>query len=156
MKPLRSLRPDRILVELKATRKVEAIRELAGLLQDAPEIPDLRRFVSAVLQKESRFGSGVGRGVALPHYRDDSVREPVVCIGLSRQGVAWDDDERVHILVLVGWPLKHDQAYLRTVADLARVLHLKPVRDQVLAARDGVEVLEILKSEGAPSSQVPC
>jgi mannitol/fructose-specific phosphotransferase system IIA component (Ntr-type) len=156
MKPLRYLRHDRILLRMKSTRKVEAIRELAEQLSGAVEIPDLRRFVSAILQKESRFGSGVGRGVALPHYRDDSVQEPVVCIGLSEPGIAWDDGETVHILVLIGWPLKHDQAYLKTVADLARVLHLQPVREQILAAGDGAEVLEILKSEGAPSEQVSC
>ena len=156
MKPLRHLRADRVLLQMRATRKAAAIRELAEQLQDAPEIPDLRRFVSAVLQKESRFGSGVGKGVALPHYRDDAVQEPVVCIGLSRQGIAWDDDEEVNILVLIGWPLKHDQAYLKTVADLARVLHLKPVRDQLLAAGDASEVMDILSSEGTPSEQVSC
>ena len=156
MKTLRHLRTGRILVNMKSTRKVAAIRELAETLEDAAEIPDFRRFVSAVLQKESRFGSGVGAGVALPHYRDDSVDEPVVCLGISSERIAWDDDEPVNILVLIGWPLRHDQAYLKTVADLARVLHSEQVRDQLISARDSVEVMEILKSEGSPREQVSC
>ncbi len=156
MKSLRYLRRDRMLLSMKATHKVAAIRELAQLLEGATEIPDLRRFVSAVVQKEARFGSGVGKGVALPHYRDDSVQEPVVCFGISQQGVAWDEDEPVNILVLIGWPLKHDQAYLKTVADLARVLHLKPVRDRLLSSADAAEVIDILKTEGSPADQVAC
>ena len=143
----RYVRPDRVLVGMKAIQKTDAIRMLTDLLQEAPEIPDFRRFVSAMFQKESRFGSGVGEGVAIPHYRDDSVAEPVVAVGVCPDGISWGDDQTVHLLVLIGWPPKHDQEFLKTVAGVARMLIQESVREALLAAETSEAVTEILKGE---------
>ncbi len=150
----RCLKKDRILVDMKARKKAGAIRELASLLEEEPEISDFRGFLSALFQKESRFRSAVGKGVAIPHYRDGNVRHPVVALGLSQDGIDWGrDDDPVYILILIGWPDKHDQAYLETVAQIARLLHQESVRHSLLEARTSGEVLEILKGEG---TRVPC
>ena len=126
---LRYLREDRILLHMAAKKKAEGLRELAALVEDSAEIPNFRKFLSAVFQKESRFGSGVGEGVALPHYRDEKVREPVICMGISEDGIDWGEKEQVHILVLVAWPYTHEDNYLKTVAEIARLLRLAPVRE---------------------------
>ncbi|MCZ6635588.1 MAG: PTS sugar transporter subunit IIA [bacterium] len=139
----RYLRSDRILIDLKARKKEAAIRELTSLLE--PEVPDLRRFLSSLLQKEARFGSAVEKGVAIPHYRDDWVSEPVVCLGISREGIAFGNaPEPVHILVLIAWPLRHHQVYLKTVGELAWLFHNTSVRRLLMLAESSEEALEIL------------
>ena len=153
---LRYLKQDRILVRMGARKKVEAIRELAGLLEDAPEISAFRQFLSVMIQKELRFGSGVGDGVAIPHYRDETIEEPVIGLGVSRNGIEWGEGERVSIVVLIGWPNKHDQAYLKTVAEIARLLHEAPVRQALLNADSEIEVLEILKGALVKPESVSC
>ena len=153
---LRYLKQDRILVQMDAQKKVEAIRELASLLEDAPEIFEFRQFLSAMVQKELRFGSGVGDGVAIPHYRDETIEGPVIGLGISRNGIDWGESERVTILVLIGWPNKHDNAYLKTVAEIARLLHADPVRQALLMADSEIEVLEILKGAQVKPDRVSC
>ena len=143
----RYIQADRVLLGMKPVRKKEAIRSLTQLLENAPEIPDFRRFVSAMFQKESRFGSGVGEGVAIPHYRDDSVAQPVVVVGVCPEGIDWGDGQRVHLLVLIGWPPKHDQEYLKTVAEVARLLKQESTREALLLSGTPEEVIEILKGE---------
>jgi mannitol/fructose-specific phosphotransferase system IIA component (Ntr-type) len=141
------LRADRVVVPLDACRKAEAIREVASTFEGCGEVPDFRRFLSALFRKESRFGSAVEKGVTIPHYRDESVAEPVIGIGVSREGVAWDRGERAHILVLIGWPDKHAQMYLNTVAELARVLHREKARSRLLEAEGAAEAVEVVLSE---------
>lgn len=140
------LTPDRVILPLKSKRKVDAIRELASLYADSPSIPDFRRFLSSLLQKEQRFGSGVDKGVALPHYRDESIVEPVVALGVSRDGIDWGEGHRVHILVLIGWPDKHQDAYLKTVADLASALRQKDVRSAILEATEARAVTSAIRN----------
>jgi len=139
------LSPDRVIFPLVSSRKVDAIRELASLFADSDSITDFRRFLSALLQKEQRFGSAVDQGVALPHYRDESIVEPVVGLGVSPDGLDWGDGERVHILVLVGWPDKHQNAYLKTVAELASALHQKKIRSQLLRASSASQIIQSLQ-----------
>ena len=146
------LKPDCVKPSLSSTRKVDAIRELAGLFSDSHHITDFRRFLSALLQKERRFGSGVEKGIALPHYRDDSVVTPIVGIGVSREGIDWEDGQRVHILVLVGWPDKHQDAYLKIVAELASAFRQDKVRSQVLAADDPTEMIRHIRASSTAGS----
>ena len=62
----------------------------------------------------------------------------------------------MHLLVLIGWPEKHGQAYLKTVAEIARLLYMGSVRGKLLEARTPGEVLEILKGEDEKKEQVAC
>jgi PTS system fructose-specific IIC component len=158
---LRYLREDRVLLRMTARKKAEGLRELAALVEDSVEIPNFRQFLSAVFQKESRFGSGVGEGVALPHYRDEKVEEPVICLGVSKNGIdwgeaEWGEKEQVHILVLVAWPYTHEDNYLKTVAEIARLLRMAPVREKIRKAGAPSEVLAAFQTNGAGKARVAC
>ena len=153
---LRYLREDRILLHMAAKKKAEGLRELAALVEDSAEIPNFRKFLSAVFQKESRFGSGVGEGVALPHYRDEKVKEPVICMGVSEEGIDWGEKEQVHILVLVAWPYTHEDNYLKSVAEIARLLRLAPVREKIRNAGGPSEVLEAMQTNGTSKARLAC
>ena len=153
---LRYLREDRILLHMAAKKKAEGLRELAALVEDSAEIPNFRKFLSAVFQKESRFGRGVGEGVALPHYRDEKVKAPVICMGVSEEGIDWGEKEQVHILVLVAWPYTHEDNYLKTVAEIARLLRLAPVREKIRNAGGPSEVLEAMQTNGTSKVRLAC
>ena len=146
-KLLQLLTPDHIVAPLSAGRKRDAIREVASLLGQQPAGLDLRPFLSALFRQESQFGSRVDHGVALPHLRDACVAEPLVGLGLSEPGVDWGDGSRVHILVLIAWPERHDQAYLQTVAEVARLFSQDQVRQQSLRAGSPQAVWEVLHQE---------
>ena len=153
-KLLQYLTPDQIVAPLSAERKGAAIREVASRFEAHPALPDIRPFLSALFRQESNFGSGVEHGVALPHCRDACVLEPVVGMGVSEAGVDWEDGNRVHILVLVGWPEKHDQAYLQTIAEVARLLAQDVVRRQLVRASSSKAAWDVLSQNSQSSPQV--
>jgi PTS system nitrogen regulatory IIA component len=151
---LQYLSPDRVILPLASSRKVDAIRELASLFQDSDSVTNFRTFLSALLRKEQRFESAVEHGVALPHYRDDSIVDPIVSVGISPDGIDWGNGNRVQILVLVGWPNKHQGAYLKTVVEVASVLRLKTARSAVLKSKSSEDVIRSMRetiSSGAAS-----
>jgi len=158
---LRYLTEDRILLNMTARNKAEGLRELAALVENSAEIPDFRKFLSAVFQKESRFGSEVGEGVALPHYRDEKVKEPVICLGVSEKGIEWGETEwgekeQVNILILVAWPYTHADNYLKTVAEIARLLRMATVREKILGAETASDVRAALQMNGSGKARLAC
>ncbi len=140
------LRSQRVVTDLKAKKKAGAIREIGSLFEGGPEVPDLRVFLSKLFQKEASFSSGVEHGVALPHYRDRSVKIPVAGLGISKEGIDWGEDHPAHIVVLVGWPDRHDQAYLRMVAEIAGLMRRESIRERLLDAASPEEALAALKN----------
>ncbi len=143
----RYLRRDRIQVRLKSRKKADAIRELGSLLESGSEITDYRRFLSKLFQQEAQMSSGVAEGIALPHYRNGTVVEPVIALGTSTTGIDWGEEEPVHLVVLIGWPEKHAATYQKTVAEIARRLRSGQVRARLLEADGPDQVLEAMTGE---------
>ena len=142
----RYLKPDRILPDMRSHKKAEAIRELVALLDGGTELRRPKQFLSSLIRQENELGTVVEHGVALAHRRDDAVLSPAICVGIFREGIHLQDlDESVRILVVVAWPLKHEDLYLSTVAELAHLLREESVRDRLLEARTPEEALVVLR-----------
>ena len=92
-----------ILVEMKARRKFDAIRELAELLGDEDDVLDPKRFLADLIRREQQSSTGIGKGVAVPHAHEDSIRRQLLAIGISHDGIEFDsiDGEPVHIVALL-------------------------------------------------------
>jgi PTS system fructose-specific IIA component/PTS system nitrogen regulatory IIA component len=116
-----------VVEELKATGKEAAIRELVGTLrrekriaeEDAPDI------VEALLRREELGSTGIGRGIAVPHTKNERVRTMVGAFGRSSTGIEFHaiDGQPVHCIFLLlspkDAPREHMDA-LRAVTLLVR------------------------------------
>ena len=143
---LRYLEPDRILLDMRPQNIAEAIRELVALLEGGAELREPKQFLSSLIRQEEELGSVAEHGVLLAHCRDDTVVSPAICIGVLPDGLQLKDvADPVRILVVVAWPHKHENLYLKTVAELARLLHDASVRNRLLEARTPHQVLAVLR-----------
>jgi mannitol/fructose-specific phosphotransferase system IIA component (Ntr-type) len=81
----------------------EAIALLAEHAASAPGMPPASVVRAAVAEREAVMGTGVGRGVAIPHARLDNLPRPVVVTGVCPDGVEWDevDGKPAHLVFLV-------------------------------------------------------
>ncbi len=85
----RLLPPERIRAPLSARTKLGVIDELLDVLPFADE--DRRDAArDAILERESEFTTGLGRGVAIPHGRCDAVDEQSWALGVSPAPVDFD------------------------------------------------------------------
>jgi mannitol/fructose-specific phosphotransferase system IIA component (Ntr-type) len=121
---------DAILVDLQATGKEEAIREIVRSLHDAGSLDeaDLDGVARAILNREDLGSTGIGQGVAVPHTRHPKVSRLVCTVALSRRGVDFAalDGEPVDILFLLISPPNMPGDHLRALENISR--HLKDER----------------------------
>jgi PTS system fructose-specific IIA component/PTS system nitrogen regulatory IIA component len=117
---------EAILPDLKATTKDGVIREMVTSLRDAGYFKgsELEDIVKAVLKRELLGSTGIGRSVAIPHSKHNSVDRLVGTVAVSRQGVGFEslDGEPVHVLVLLISPQDRPGDHLRALENVSRSL----------------------------------
>ena len=142
----RILSEQHVLVELQSTKKFDAIREVSAVLEDDEAIEDPKLFLANLIRREKENSTGIGKGVAVPHAHEDSIRRQILAVGISKPGIDFDaiDGEPVHIVAVLATPRKHQKQHMELLAALSRVLQDEEVRSTLIGASRASEVVEAL------------
>ena len=150
------LHPRGFLNPLHASSSEGAIRELADA---AAQLTGLNAMAieSAVLQRERMMPTGLGLCVAVPHARVHGMHTPIVCVGLSREGIEFDapDGERSRLIFLILTPSHDDGAQLEILADISRTFLDSGIREGGLRVNSFTEFVALLKTRESRSSKSP-
>lgn len=141
------LKKEFCIMDLKATTKDQAIREVANCLTVNGKIKDKERFIHDILERESLGSTGIGHKVAIPHSRTEVVNGFAISFGRSNEGIDFKalDGDKVNLIFLMGANPSELNLYLRLLAELSRLLMENSFRRELLAANTGEEVVEIIR-----------
>ncbi len=111
---------NRIELQSNAINKADAIRKAGELLVQSGCV--LPAYVDGMLTREESMSTCLGNGVAIPHGIYEN-REHVLKTGISvlqlKDGVQWDDDEKVYLVI--GIAASSDE-HVGVLANLAEVI----------------------------------
>jgi mannitol/fructose-specific phosphotransferase system IIA component (Ntr-type) len=147
---------EAIIVDLQASGKEAAIREMVGSLHRVGRLADddMESVIRLILGREELGSTGIGQGVAVPHTRHPTLQRLVGTVALSKRGLDFAalDGEPVNIFFLLVSPHNQPGAHLRALENISR--HLKDDRF-VRVLRDAKSregVIQILEEadRGAP------
>ncbi|MEE8217952.1 MAG: cation:proton antiporter [Vicinamibacteria bacterium] len=124
---------------LEADTRQEAIRVLAAEAARARGMPNAEVIRAAVAAREGVAGTGVGRGIAIPHAQLDDLPRPLVVAGISPEGIEWDevDGKPAHLVFLILTSTTDDSdTQLEILAKIARAFSRAEVRGRLIDAAD--------------------
>src|SRR5205085_10060181 len=78
-----------VAIDSDASSKVEAIKELTGLIVAAGRASDGPALENAVWAREDPYATGFGFGFAIPHCKCDMVRAPTIAVLKFAQPIDW-------------------------------------------------------------------
>lgn len=138
------------VIEIQATTKEDALRELVAGAATSSVVEDEAALLAAVYEREQLLSTGIGLGIAIPHAKIASVREFVVVVGRHATGIDFGsiDGRPVRIVVLIAGPQDAQKSYLELLAQLSKRLKLESVREAVIDETDRERVVELLVAEG--------
>jgi mannitol/fructose-specific phosphotransferase system IIA component (Ntr-type) len=117
---------DAIIPDLTAANKEGVIREMVESLRAAGQFrgADVEDIIRAILKRELLGSTGIGRGVAIPHTKHNSVDRLIGTVAISRPGVGFEslDGEPVHVFVLLISPQDRPGDHLRALENVSRCL----------------------------------
>lgn len=139
-----------------ARDKWNAIEMILDRLVANGRVPAARRdaIQAAIVEREKSMSTGMEHGIAIPHAAVDGVEELATGLALFRQGVPFQsiDGKPARVVVLLLIPKERRLAYLRVLADAARLLSRDDVRERLLAATTSHEAFQALAAAEASSA----
>ncbi|GMA54592.1 PTS fructose transporter subunit IIC [Alicyclobacillus contaminans] len=93
-------------------------------LYDIGRITDLDKFKEGILAREEETSTGLGDGIAMPHAKNDAVKEATVLFAKSEQGVDYEslDGQPTYLFFMIAAPEGADDTHLQALAALSRQL----------------------------------
>lgn len=141
------LHPRGFINPLVAGEREAAIRELSQAAAAATGL-SAQAIEAAVLERERMMPTGLGLCVAVPHARLHGMHKPVVCVGLSRDGLEFSapDGERSRMIFMILTPSEDDGAQLEILADISRTFLDPALREGALHVSTFTEFVALLKT----------
>lgn len=140
------LKEDRILMNLRASGKKEALEILCGRMARLDGLP-LPEILKVVLEREELGSTGLEGGVALPHGKIALVSRPTLVLALSSVGVAFDslDGRPARVFVLMLSPRDgNGREHMRLLARLGWLFKSPAAVEEILSSTTTAEAYDFL------------
>lgn len=140
------LTKDSILIGQSFENKTEAIDTAIDLMKNLNNLSDVEEFKKQVFIREDLFSTGVGKGVAIPHGKSNSVTKPGLAAITIPRGLEFDslNGEPVKLIFLIADPEHDTNIHLQILARLSTMLMDQSFIDELVEAKDKDEFLEII------------
>jgi len=129
---------------LKAAKPEDAVRELADAMVANKFVSNPGALVAAAMERESVLSTAIGEGLAFPHVRGVEGGGLTLALGVSKDGIAWGGDGKVHLVFFSVIPVAVSAFYLRLMACLTDAFGKKENRDMLLSAETGADLWKAL------------
>ena len=118
------LKKELMIMDLKASTKIEAIDEMVAKLKEKNIISDEVVFKDLILKREEKSSTGLGEGIAMPHAKTSVVNTPAVLFARSNKGIDYDalDGEPVYIFFMIAASEGAHDLHIDTLAKLSKML----------------------------------
>ena len=139
-----------MLFDLQATDKEGVINEMVQSLVDNGVVTDFDTFKAGIMNREAQTSTGLGDGIAMPHSKNEAVKEATVLFAKSNKGVDYAslDGQPTDLFFMIAAPEGANDTHLAALAELSKYL-MKPgfadklrqasTPEQVIAAFDAEE-----------------
>lgn len=136
-----------ISLNLDVTNKEDAIQKICRMMYDAGKVSDYDQYLNGVKNREAEFATGMGNGIAIPHCKNDCVKEAAFTLVKLKNPVDWGslDDEPVDYVIMLAAPESSDNVHLKMLSGLAVSLMDDNFRESLKDAADVEQIINIFK-----------
>jgi len=148
--------PERVVHGLSANSRKRALELLSKLIAAGQPQLDERDIFESLIARERLGGTGLGRGVALPHGRLKGGKSPVAAFARDCSGIDYDasDKQPVDLLFALIVPEQSTAEHLQILALLAQMFSDKSFREQLRMADSSAALFDLLSQWTPPAPPI--
>lgn len=144
------LNTNRVILDMQATNKAEAIEELTNLLKKDGAIDCRETFIKDVWQREAEGSTGFENHIAIPHGKSSGVSRTALAIGRTQHTIPWEtmDGSDVRCIILFAVCLVDQNAtHIRLLAQVSGSLADEDIIAKLLVESDPHKIIALFNSE---------
>jgi mannitol/fructose-specific phosphotransferase system IIA component (Ntr-type) len=144
------LTKEMVIPELDSTTRDGVLREMSAFLKKRDKIAKDKDLYEKLVGREELGSTAIGDGVAIPHCKMKGVKNPVVMLAISENGIDFHslDGKPSYIFFLVVSSPDNPSVNLQILAAIAHLVRkAKRVIQKIQEAKDIDKILNILKDE---------
>ena len=138
-----------MLFDLQATDKEGVINEMIQSLVDNGVVTDFETFKAGIMNREAQTSTGLGDGIAMPHSKNEAVKEATVLFAKSNKGVDYAslDGQPTDLFFMIAAPEGANDTHLAALAELSKYLMKPGFADKLRQASTPEQVIAAFDSE---------
>ena len=139
-----------IMLGLESEEREGVLREMVGFLKKRNRITKEKDLYEKLTQREKLGSTAIGEGVAIPHCKMKGVKDPIVMLGVSKNGVDFHslDGNPSHLFFLVVSSPDNPSLNLQILAAIAHLVRkANSLLKKVLEATSIPDILDIIREE---------
>ncbi|MBU3217472.1 PTS sugar transporter subunit IIA [Clostridium estertheticum] len=143
------IKKETIKLEMEATTKDEALRELVELLFENNKISDKEAFLEDVLYRESLGTTGIGNYIAIPHGKSKFVNKTSLALGRTKQDIEWETLDGLPVRFIILFAVTDEDktsVHVKLLAKVASTLGDDDACAKLLVAKTNEEILNIFSA----------
>ena len=150
---------NRVLYDLKAESKAEALLALARHLEEQGVISEAASIAQACIEREKLSSTGVGKGIAIAHCRTSEVRRVIAgCAAMDRENaVDWQaaDGRPVRLLFMLISPDNRPEENLHALRGICTGVAEPGFLEEFGKAVEEKKVMELFRMHPPPAQEPP-
>lgn len=144
------LMQDMVITELEYQDRESAIKEMVNFLKRKNRISKKKELYDRLFQREELGSTAIGEGVAIPHCKMKGVKDPIVLLAISKNGVNFHstDGKPSHVFFLVVSSPDNPSLNLQILAAIAHLVRKSSsLVKKVLKAKNINTILDVIYEE---------
>lgn len=131
------LDPSAIDLDAHVSTKEQAIDHLVELMASTGKVLDMEAYKQRVVNREKEGSTGIGEGVAIPHAKTSSVKEPGLAAMVVKEGCDYEaiDGLPTHLFFLIAAPDTEENIHLDVLGRLSVLLMDDEFRQNLMNAK---------------------
>ena len=140
------LKPELMIFDLQANDKKSAIDEIASKFFEKGYVKDKEDFKNGLIAREEEGSTALGESVAIPHTKNETVKEPAVLFARKMGGLDYEalDGEPTEIFFSIGAPAGENNLHVETLAELSKMIMKEGFIDDLKKCSNPEEVYAII------------
>ena len=138
---------DSIDANIEVNSKSELLVKMVELASKSGKVSNKEEALIDILEREKLMSTGIGKGIALPHAKTNSVIDTVGSFVILKKPVDFEslDGEVVKIAFMLLGKEANVGLHLRILSKISRILNNDEYKKEIIGLRSGVEVIEFFK-----------
>ena len=138
-----------ILADFEIDNKEGLLHKMVDVLKEQVNDEQLEEIRDAVFEREKIMSTGVGKSLAIPHGKVESIEKNYASFAVLKEPIEYDsiDDQPVNMAFLLVGPAGENRLHIKLLSRISRLMNSTSFRETLSECKTADEIYDAFHKE---------